>query len=241
IENNRPGVMERLGLAYETLAERNPALVYCSLSAYGQDGPRASEGGFDVTLQAMSGIMSVTGEPGRVPAKCGVPVADFSSGLYAAFSIASMLRQVQAGGPGGYVDVPMLGACLAIGALQTSEFFGTGRSPQPLGSAHPRNAPYQGFAARDKYFVVAAGNNNLWQRLCGAVGRQDLIDDARFITNQDRATNQTELKEILEAEFVAADADVWIARFRDAGVPCAPINNYAEALSDPQVAAAGWV
>jgi len=241
IENNRPGVMSRLGLSYDAVSTTNPALVYCSLSAFGQEGPRANEGGFDVTLQAMSGIMSVTGEVEREPAKCGVPVADFSSGLYAAFAVTSMLRQVQNTGQGGYIDVPMLGVCLAISALQTSEYFGTGKDPLPLGSAHPRNAPYQGFRARDKHFVVAAGNNNLWEKLCDVVGLTDLVHDPRFESNTKRAVNQAELKQILEAEFMKEDAALWLQRFEDAGVPCSSINKFSEALTDAQVEYAGWV
>src|SRR6185437_4754825 len=161
IENNRPGVMERLGLGYAACSGINSRLLYCSISAYGQSGPRSQEGGFDLTLQAMSGIMSITGEPGGAPVKCGVPLADFSAGLYAAFSIASALRGVANTGVGTHIDVPMLGATLAIAALQTSEYFGTGRDPVKLGSAHPRNAPYQAFKARDTWFGMAAGNNAL--------------------------------------------------------------------------------
>lgn len=163
LENNRPGVMERLGLGYARVRETNPRVVYCSISAYGQSGPRAREGGFDLTLQAMAGIMSVTGEPGGAPVKCGVPIADFSSGLYAAFSICAALRSVAATGEGTHIDVSMLGATLGIAALQTSEFFGSGRDPAKLGSAHPRNAPYQAFRARDAYFGMAAGNDALWR------------------------------------------------------------------------------
>src|SRR5512134_2403683 len=177
IENNRPGVMERLGLGYASFRADKPALVYCSISAFGQEGPRAQEGGFDLTMQAMAGIMSVTGEPGGAPVKCGVPLSDFCAGLYAAYSIAAVLRRVQQGGPGEHIDCSMLGASLAVAALQTSEFFGTGRDPQKLGSAHPRNAPYQAFRAKDGYFAMAAGNDSLWRAACGAIGREDLAGD----------------------------------------------------------------
>jgi len=128
VENNRPGVMDRLGLGWESFRAEKPGLVYCSISAFGQTGPRSGEGGFDVTVQAMSGIMSVTGEPGGAPVKCGVPVSDFSAGLYGAFSIVSLLRRVAGGGEGGHIDVSMLGASLGIAALQTSEYFGNGRT-----------------------------------------------------------------------------------------------------------------
>ena len=170
VENSRPGAMQRLGLGWDWFAPRKPSLVYCSISAFGQDGPRGAEGGFDVTIQAAAGVMSVTGEPGGAPVKAGVPLADFASGLYAAFTIAAVLARVRAGGAGAHIDVPMFGATLGISALQTSEFFGTGRNPRKLGSAHPRNAPYQAYAAREGWFVIAAGNNRLWQQVCAVVG-----------------------------------------------------------------------
>jgi crotonobetainyl-CoA:carnitine CoA-transferase CaiB-like acyl-CoA transferase len=241
IENNRPGVMERLELGYEAMRESNPGLVYCSISAYGQTGPRAQEGGFDLTMQAMAGIMSVTGEPDAAPVKCGVPVADFSSGLYAAFAIVAALRSVEAGGTGTHIDVSMLGATLGIAALQTSEYFGSGKDPVRLGSAHPRNAPYQAFKARDAWFGMAAGNDALWRAVCETVERKDLLDDPRFTTTSQRAANQVALREILEDIFGEDDAGSWLARFRRAGVPCAPINSYSQVLDDPQVAHMGWV
>lgn len=241
IENNRPGVMERLGVGYESLSALNPALVYCSISAYGQSGPRSQEGGFDLTIQAMSGIMSVTGEPDRPPVKCGVPLADFSAGLYAAFGIVSALRHAEATGEGTHLDVPMLGATLGIAALQTSEYFGSGRDPVQLGSAHPRNAPYRVFHCKDGYFGMAAGNNALWKSVCDVIGREDLLADERFGSPTLRARHQDALLVILEDEFASADTATWLARFRDAGVPCAPINRYSQVLADPQVEHMDWV
>ncbi len=241
IENNRPGVMERLGLGYEDFAEAHPQLIYCSLSAFGQSGPRAQQGGFDVTLQAIAGIMSVTGDPNGAPVKCGVPLADFAAGLYAAFAVSSLLTRVRAGGPGGYIDVPMMGVSMAIAALQTSEFFGTGKNPRKLGAAHPRNAPYDLFRARDGNFVLAAGNNKLWQIVCEEVGQPDLAVDPRFLTTTDRAANQTVLKEILEKVFITGTVADWLETFENRGVPCGPTNTYSEALSDAQVVEMGWV
>jgi formyl-CoA transferase len=241
IENNRPGVMDRLGLGYEALRATNPALVYCSISAYGQSGPRSQEGGFDLTVQAMSGIMSVTGEPGRPPVKCGVPIADFSAGLYAAFGIVAALRQADYTGQGTHIDVPMLGATLGIAALQTSEYFGSGRDPVQLGSAHPRNAPYRVFRSKDSYFGMAAGNNALWKSVCKVVGREDLMSDERFASPTLRAHNQEALLVMLEEKFAEADTATWLQRFRSAGVPCAPINSYSQVLADPQVEHMEWV
>jgi formyl-CoA transferase len=241
LENNRPGVMERLGLGYERLSALNPKLVYCSISAFGQTGPRAEEGGFDLTIQAAAGVMSVTGESDDAPVKCGVPLSDFASGLYAAFAISSALLAARSTGTGAWLDIPMFGCTLAISALQTSEYFGTGQSPRKLGSAHPRNAPYQAFRAADGHFAIAAGNDGLWRAVVRAVENETLADDPRFLTPTLRAKNQVALKEILEARFVERGVAHWIETFRAAGVPHSRINSYAEALADPQVEAMGWV
>lgn len=241
LENNRPGVMDRLGLGYAALKARKPSLVYCSISAYGQSGPRAGEGGFDLTMQAMSGVMSVTGEPEGDPVKCGVPLCDFAAGLYAAMAVSAELHKVRRGEPGAHIDVSMLGATLAIAALQTSEFFGSGRDPVKLGSAHPRNAPYQAFRARDGHFAMAAGNDKLWQAVCQALGREDLARDERFASTALRARNQRALRETLEAQFAGHDTEDLLRLFAAAGVPCAPINTYSRVLADPQVAHMGWV
>jgi crotonobetainyl-CoA:carnitine CoA-transferase CaiB-like acyl-CoA transferase len=241
IENSRPGVMDRLGLGWSQVHAANQTLIYCSISAYGQTGPRAQAGGFDVTMQAAAGVMSITGEAGRPPVKCGVPVADFTAGLYGAYAISAALLRVRAGGPGVHIDVPMFGTTLAIAALQTSEFFGTGRDPKPLGSAHPRNAPYQAYPARDRFFVIAAGNDKLWASVCEIVGRADLITDPRFASVRNRAQNQAELADILSPIFRTRGAGEWLAAFERAGVPSSLINSYSEALSDPQVTANGWV
>ena len=241
VENNRPGVMDRLGLGWAAMSAEKPQLLYCSISAYGQTGPRSSEGGFDLTIQAASGVMSVTGEPDGAPVKCGVPLVDFASGLYAAFSIAAMLVQVRAGGRGAHIDIPMFGCTLGIAALQTSEYFGKGESPVKLGSAHPRNAPYQAYHAQDGYFAIAAGNHKLWLNVLDVVAMPDLAQDARFLTPTDRAQNQGALKVLLEAQFTQQPVAHWIDAFNAAGVPHARINDYAAALADPQTAHMGWV
>ncbi|MBR1149424.1 CaiB/BaiF CoA-transferase family protein [Bradyrhizobium sp. JYMT SZCCT0428] len=241
VENNRPGVMDRLGLGYASVASDNPKVVYCSISGFGQDGPRSQEGGFDVTIQAIAGVMSVTGEPDGGPVKCGVPISDFSSGLYAAFSVAAALRLASQSGQGQHIDISLLGATLAIAALQTSEYFGTGRVPKRLGAAHPRNAPYEAFQAKDDWFVLAAGNNKLWTTVCSVVKMEELSRDPRFLTNSDRAKNQRELRAILEGVFGTRNAGEWVAQFQQLGVPCGLINSYAQALDDPQVIAMDWV
>ncbi len=241
LENNRPGVMDRLGIGYRNVRELNPRIVYCSISAYGQSGPRSQEGGFDLTVQAMSGLMSITGEADGAPVKCGVPVCDFSAGLYAAFSIVSALRMAEKTGEGTHIDISMLGATLGIAALQTSEYFGSGKNPRKLGSAHPRNAPYQVFRCKGGYFGMAAGNNSLWKSVCDVVKRPELFEDARFTSTTLRAQHQEELLEILEAIFANENAEHWLGQFRAAGVPCAPINQYSDVLADEQVTHMNWV
>jgi len=241
LENFRPGVLKRLGFGYEDLKVLNPRLVYCSISGYGQTGPYAAKGAFDVTVQGMSGLMSVTGEEGRPPVKCGVPVADFCAGLYGAYTITAMLMQARQTGEGAYIDCSMLGALLGVAALQTSEYFGTGQSGPRLGSAHPRNSPYQAFKAKDDYFIIAAGNDALWRQVAEAVGLPDLPSDPRFKTQLDRARNQNALKVILEERFAARTAREWLEEMDRRGVPCAPINTYAEILNDHHVESMGLV
>ena len=241
VENYRPGIMAKLGIDFETMSQKKPEIIYCSISAFGQSGPRSREGGFDLTMQAMSGIMSVTGEPGGAPVKCGVPLCDFTSALYGAFAISTALRERDATGKGQHIDLSMLGASLAIAALQTSEYFGTGNDPKKLGSAHPRNAPYQAFQAKDGYFGMAAGNNGLYASVCKVVGLPELETDERYLNPTLRAANQATLKVTLEEVFATQDVSHWLEAFAAAGVPCSAINTYSEALNDPQVEHMGWV
>ncbi len=241
VENYRAGALDRLGLGYEVLADDNPTLVYCSISGYGQTGPYSRHGAFDVTVQAVSGLMSVTGDEHGEPAKCGVPVGDFVAGLYAAYTITAAVHRAQRSGRGARIDCSMLGSLLGISALQTSEYFGTGHDPRRLGSAHPRNAPYRAFRAADKSFVVAAGNQELWRRFCAVVDMPELEDDARFETQELRARNQDELSDVLALPLRQRSAAYWLAGFEAAGVPCAPINSFSEILGDPQVEAMGLV
>lgn len=235
VENYRPGVAARLGLGFDELMALQPRLVYCSITGYGQTGPYAQKGAFDVTVQAMSGMMSVTGEEERPPVKCGVPVGDFGAGLYAAFVALAAVLRARNSGEGAYIDCSMLGSLLGIAALQTSEYFGTGLPPRRLGSAHPRNAPYQGFSASDRPFTVAAGNDKLWRDLCEIVGLPALSGEPRFRTQSERAKNQKELAALLQPIFETRTADEWCAALDAKGVPCAPVADYPEILTNEQV------
>lgn len=235
VENFRPGVLKKLRLDDESLRAVNPKLVYCSISGYGQIGPYAKRGAFDVTIQAMSGLMSVTGEDNGGPVKCGVPVGDFCAGLYAAYTIMAALYDRQRSGKGRYIDCSMLGSLIGVSALQTSEFFGTGHSGKRLGSAHPRNAPYQAFRAADDYFVIAAGNDKLWSAVCEIVGVPMLADHPDFRTQSLRARNQIVLKELLETYFRQQNAAYWLSRMLEHGVPASPINDFESVLADEHV------
>ncbi len=236
IENFRPGVLKRLGLGYDALAAVNEKLIYCSISGYGQTGPYAGKGAFDVTVQGMSGLMSVTGEPEGNPVKCGVPVGDFCAGLYAGYTVMAKLLQVRETGRGGYIDCSMLGSLIGVAALQTSEYFGSGALPQALGSAHPRNAPYRAFKASDDYFIIAAGNDKLWAEVADAVGMPELVSDERFTTQPLRAANQEAMLHLLQPAFESKTAAYWLQEMDSRGVPCSPINNYAEILTNEHIA-----
>ena len=239
IENNRGGVMARLGLGYEDIKALNPAIIYCSINAFGSDGPYAHRGGFDLVVQAESGIMSVTGD--NDPVKCGVPISDTATGLYGAFAIAAALREAEKTGQGVHIDASMLGASIGISALQTSEFFGTGGNSPRMGSRHPRNAPYQAFKGSDGYFCIAAGNDKLYRDVCNIVAMPELVEREEFKTTALRAKNQTQLAQILATPFATKTADQWLTIFGDAGVPCGSINTFENALSHPQVVHCEWV
>ena len=235
IENYRPGVLNKLGLGYDDLKRINKKLIYCSISGYGQSGPYSDKGAFDVTVQAVAGIMSVTGEKDSSPVKCGVPIGDFCTGLYASYTIMAMLRNVEKNGKGTHIDCSMLGSLLGISALQTSEYFGNRKAPEKLGSAHSRNAPYQAFQASDTFFVIAAGNDKLWGEVCEAVEMEHLKNDVRFKTQSDRAENQNQLSEILTKKFLKHDTKYWLKEMDKRKVPCAPINNFKTILNDKHI------
>lgn len=242
VENYRPGVLGKLGLGFEDVSRSHPrGIVYCSVSGYGQTGPYRDRGAFDVVIQAEAGLMSVTGEKDGPPIKCGVPVGDFVAGLYATVSVLAALEQRRQQQRSIHVDCPMLSSLLAVSALQTSQYWGTGQPPSPLGSAHPRNAPYQAFEAEDKPFAVAAGTNGLWEKVAKVVNREDLLDDPRFATQHDRAEHQEALAAELQKEFSRRSAEYWLAELRGCGVPSGPVNTYADILEDPHVAALNLV
>ncbi|QCW49372.1 CoA transferase [Nocardioides dongxiaopingii] len=241
VENYRPGVLDRLGLGYDEVSAGHRGLVYASISGYGLTSPYVNDGAYDVVVQGMAGLMSVTGEPDGGPVKSGVPVGDFTAGLYAAYTIAAVLPQVRHSGTSVRLDVPMLDCLIGVSALQTSEYWGSGREPARLGTAHPRNAPYQGFAAADGDLTIAAGNDRLWAAVADVVGLPHLVEDPRFLTQADRVAHQGELAALLGEQLATEKRDHWLSELRRRGVPCGPVNTFGEVLADPHVEATGLV
>ncbi len=230
VENYRPGVMKRLRTDYETLSAINPRLVYVSISGFGQTGPWASRPGFDLMAQAMSGIMSVTGHPDGPPAKAGVPVADIGCALFATYGMLSAYIGAKATGRGQYVDASLFDSALAFSIWDISEYWGTGREPEQLGTANRMSAPYQAMKAADGHFVMGATNQKLWQTLCATLERPDLLDDARFATVSLRLANRHALIESLERSFAEQSCEHWIDRLLAVGIPAGPILSYPEAF-----------
>jgi formyl-CoA transferase len=232
LENFRPGVVRRLGIDYESVRKRNPRIIYCSISGFGQTGPYSQRPGYDLIAQAMSGIMSVTGEEEGDPVKCGVPVADLSAGLFAAIGILSVCVGREASGEGQYIDVSLLDSALALSVWECAQYWSTGGVPERMGSAHRMSAPYQKFRTNDGELVIGANNESVWRRLCAALGRPDLCNDARFSTNEDRMRNRAALTGEIETVLTTRSTDECMALLLDAGVPAGPIRNYAQVLED---------
>jgi len=241
IENYRPGVARRLGVDYATLSAVNPRLVYCSISGFGQTGPYAERGGYDLIAQGMSGIMSATGSEGGAPVKVGVPITDLGAGLFAVFGILCAVRARRVTGRGQFVDTSLFEAGLALSAWEATEYWYTGQVPRGLGTAHRLNAPYQAFRASDGYFTVGAANDNLFPRFCAILGRDDLVEDPRFDSVAQRLRHRAELERLVEALTARQPRAHWLAQCEAAGVPAGPINTVPEALDDPHVHARGMV
>ena len=240
VENYRPGVMARLGLDYATLARENPRLVYASISGYGQTGPSASKGGFDLVAQGESGIMSVTGEPGGPPVKAGLPLTDLGAGLFALAAILAAVHWRSTSGRGQYIDTSLFEAGIALSVWEATEYF-SGRTPGPLGSAHRMSAPYQAFRCADGYVTVGAANDRTFAKLSALLGHPEWLADPRFATDAERVRNREALAAAIEAVMATGTRADWLTRLAAAGIPSGPINDYAQVFADPQVAARDMV
>ncbi len=241
IENSRPGVMRRFGLDYETLSANHPALVYASISGYGQTGPHAHKGGFDLVAQGVSGLMSITGEPGRPPAKVGVPLTDLGAGLFALAAILAALYDRTRTGRGQYVETSLVEAGIALSVWEAAEYFSGRGVPQPLGSAHRMIAPYQAIRCADGYITVAAGNQRLFERLCDRLGHPEWPRQPEYADDTARVRHREAIVHSIESVTIGRSRRHWIDLFEANDIPCGPINSYDEVFADPQVLARGMV
>lgn len=242
VENFRPGTMGNLGIDYKTVAERQPRIIYCSISGFGQNGPYWQRPGYDLIVFAMSGIMSFTGEQGGQPVRVNLPLCDMSAALTATIAIFAALRHRDLTGHGQHIDIAMYDVMVSLLTHQAMNYLATGKNPERAGSAHPNITPYQAFRASDGYFVVAVGNDKLWADFCKAISRPDWRDNPRYATNERRMGNRDEIVSNLQEVFLQASASHWVERLLGAGVPAAPIQSVAEVVDrDPQVKARDMV
>jgi crotonobetainyl-CoA:carnitine CoA-transferase CaiB-like acyl-CoA transferase len=240
VENLRRGALEKIGLGYEALKESNPGLVYCSITGFGPGADRDLPG-YDFLVQARGGIMGITGFPDGEPTKVGVAIADIVCGLHAVTAILAALHRRGVTGEGALIEVPLFETQLSWLANRAQEYLLSGEDTGRMGNAHPTIVPYQTFDASDKEIVVAAGNDAQFEKLCEAIGREDLAADERYATNPDRVENRVELVGILQEEFSKRRAEEWLGSLRQAGVLCGPVNTLAEVFADEHVLSSGML
>jgi crotonobetainyl-CoA:carnitine CoA-transferase CaiB-like acyl-CoA transferase len=242
IENFRTGTMESFGLGYDALSAINPKLVYCSVSAFGRTGPRKDGAGYEALMQAFSGIMSITGEPGGPPVRAGVSFLDLTTGIFCAFGIVNALLHRVSTGLGQRVDASLLETAVTLLNYHAEGYLLTGAQPKALGSSHPSLSPYRTFKCRDGQWVFIAGaNDRFWQRLAPALGLPHMVSDPRFAVNIERVKNRRELEEALEAAIAKHDREPLLKVLEEAGVPATPVNTVAQVMEDPQTAARAMI
>jgi len=237
VENYRPGVMAKFGLGYEELSQEHPRLVYASISGYGQTGPAAGKGGFDLVAQGVSGLMSITGEAGRPPVKVGIPITDLGAGLFAVTGILAALLARATTGRGQRVDTSLVDAGVALSVWEATQYFSGRGVPEPLGSAHRMNAPYEAIRCADGYVTIGAANDRTFQRLCDALEHPEWLTDPDYADNARRVTHRAALAARIEEVMVRHPRDHWLALLERHGVPSGPINTYADVMADPHVLA----
>jgi crotonobetainyl-CoA:carnitine CoA-transferase CaiB-like acyl-CoA transferase len=241
VENFRPGSLANLGFGYADVAKTNPRLIYCSISGYGQNGPRADLPGYDVVLQGETGFMDATGTPDGEPTRAGVAITDYLAGLYAVQGILLALHDRHRTGLGQHVDIALFDSMLSVMRLPLGILLATGEAPQRAGNDHPSIAPYETLKTREGQVIVAVGNPRLWKQFCAAIDRTDLTRDARFATNADRLANRKALKTELEATFERFALQELIDRLEAHKVPCGRVRTIVDAIADPQVAARNMI
>jgi len=235
LENYRPGTMKKLGLGYDTLKEINPRLVYAAISGFGQTGPYADKPAYDLIIQAMGGIMSLTAHPGGLPTRVGSAIGDIAAGMFGTIGILAALRARELTGRGQFVDVGMLDCQVGLLENAIARYKATGKAPLPTGNRHPSITPFQAFPTKDYYVICAAGNNKLWETFCRAGGFEELIHDPRFENNRLRTENVAQLEEILFEVFRQKTTDEWIKIMEGVGIPCGPIFTVDKVVNDQQV------
>mgnify|MGYP001402049155 FL=1 len=235
VENFRPGTLDKMGLGYTSLSKQRPDLVYCSISGFGQTGPRRREPGYDAVMQGEGGLMSITGSNDGPGYRLGVAIADIVSGMFSAYGIAIALLARHRTGRGQFVDVGMLDAVTALLTYQAGIYFATETAPARLGNRHPTIAPYETLEAADGDLVVAVGNDQLWQTFCGVLQLETLADDDRFKTNKDRVSAHDELRPLLVERLKTRPAAEWLSKLKEAGVPCGGVRDLDELFNDPQI------
>lgn len=239
LENFRPGAVKRLGFGYEELVEENPRLIYASISGFGHQGLESfrKKPGFDVVIQGMSGIPSLTGDPDGPPSKVGTSIADIMAGIYALIGILAALFAREKSGRGQIVDISMLDGMVSLLTYQSGIYFATGNDPKRMGNKHPTIAPYETFAAQDGYFNLGVGSEQIWPKFCTTIKREDLLEDPRFMSNTERVKNMFALSDLLAPIFKTRTVEDWLDTLSTAGIPCGPIYTVGEALNCPQLAA----
>ena len=237
LENFRPGSMARFGLDFDSLHQLYPKLIYASISGFGQTGPYAQRPAYDVIIQAMSGLASITGIDGQPPVRVGSSIADLGAALYGVIGILAALARARESGVGQHLDVSMLDCQVALLENAIARYDVSGEITRPLGSRHPAITPFQFFEAADGQIVVAAGNESLWRRLCDVLDMPELVEDERFDSNARRTANHAELEPLLAASLRRRSVDDWCQRLGKAGIPCGPIQDIGQVVADPQLAA----
>ena len=241
VENFKPGTLEKWGYGWKDINQKNPRLIYASASGFGQTGPLKELPAYDMVVQGMGGLMSVTGQPNSGPTRVGTSIGDITAGLFTAIGINAALYDRQKTGKGMFIDVSMLDCQIAILENAIARYLSKNEIPGPMGSRHPSIAPFEAFKTKDSYIIIAAGNDKLFSELCLALNKKDLIKNRKFLSNESRCANMDELKNIFESILKNKDTNEWIKEFTPRKIPCGPINNIKEAVENEQVQARNMI
>ncbi len=241
VESFRAGALDRMGLGYDAVRRINPDIIYCSISGYGRTGPMAEKPGYDLIIQAYSGLMHLTGEPEGPPQRVGFSLVDLFTGMMAYGSVVTALYHRDKTGEGQWLEAALLDGQVAVMSYHATGYMGTGVEPRRMGSGHPSLVPYQSFPASDGFFILGCANEGLWERLCRAIDRPDLMEDPRFRTNTDRVAHRSECVDLLSDIFRTRPVADWVEKIEAAGIPCGPINRVSDVVNDPQVLARDMV